>query len=133
MTYPLPAAQEALYSLLSGDAVLAGLCEGVFDHVPAGAALPYVVIAGMQVADASQSIVSQDQQVSATLEIYSAHAGLRESEVIAQRLAVLLHRQPLSVSGFTMVSAQLQESEAVMLADGMTRRCRMLLQWRLRA
>jgi hypothetical protein len=46
---------------------------------------------------------------------------------------VLLHRQPLSVSGFTMVSAQLQESEAVMLADGMTRRCRMLLQWRLRA
>lgn len=87
--------QAALYSVLNGDAQLAGK---VWDEVPEGTAMPYVVI-GESIEQPDNSQDRHGWQTVATLHIWSRSRGFREANTIASRVAGLLDHQPLTVAG----------------------------------
>ena len=65
------ALQQAVFGVLDGDGVLAGMATGVFDHVPGEAALPYVVIGEATAVDWSSKSFD-GQRHSLTLHVWSA-------------------------------------------------------------
>lgn len=95
---PLWNVQQAVFALLDGDAALGAMVTGVFDHVPEATALPYVTLGEPECADVG-GVADRLSEVTLPVEAWSDYAGRKQAEEILDRVAVLLHRQPLSLSG----------------------------------
>lgn len=129
MTYPIAAAQTALYDVLDGDATLGTLMNGVFDHVPQETAYPYIVI-GEQDAQDWPNFVGNGVQLRFTLQVFSREAGKQEVQQIIARMQILLHEASISVSGATCVlSRVVSQRVAHTLSDGETIEAGMVVQW----
>lgn len=91
-TDPADAIQVGLYDLLSGDLTLAGLVNGVFDGVPEGVELPYVVIGEMQsIGDGTHD--GEGRQTTATLHSWTRAESFAPANAIGARIVELLwHR-----------------------------------------
>jgi hypothetical protein len=94
--------QRAIYARLAGDEDLTALV-GVYDEVPEGAAYPYVVL-GDTVETPDEEHGRGGLVVMHTLHIWSKYRGFTEALNILGHVNRLLHRQPLTVAGFTDVS-----------------------------
>jgi hypothetical protein len=90
--------QRALHAKLSGDVVLAGLVNGIYDAVPPRLALPYVMIGDGQTrtlgADAL-SVTEVDMQI----DVWTEASGRKTALTIMNRLFALLHLGTLSLTG----------------------------------
>lgn len=89
--------QRALYATLS-----AALSAPVYDEVPEGAALPYVVIGDIsEVGDYSHS--TDGRQLLVTVHVWSSYPGMTEARQIAGDVIAALHFQELTVAGYRPV------------------------------
>lgn len=95
---PLGPIQGAVYDVLSGDATLAGLVEGVFDEVPEGTPYPYVTI-GEALEQPDNSHDRFGRQTVLTLHVWTDTRGFSKATEITSRLVALLDHQPLTITG----------------------------------
>jgi hypothetical protein len=109
--------QRALYTKLTGDGVLMGMLNGVYDVVPSDALLPYVVIGdGSQTARAVDGINVTDCRLA--LHAWSASGGRKTTLAIMNRLHALLHLGTLTLSGFQLVTLRSEQASTALADQG---------------
>jgi hypothetical protein len=107
MRLPLLALQKAVY-----DRLRAGLPCPVYDEVPEGAEMPYVVLGEDTAVDWSTFLVP-GVEVTQTLHVWSDYEGMAEVKQIIDQMVQALTGDPLIVEGFTVVVARLDMVEAL--------------------
>lgn len=85
--------QTAVYQALTADAELAGK---VWDEVPEGTAMPYVVI-GEAIETPDNRHGEFGWQTAVTLHVWSRRRGFSEANEIASRVVKVLDHRPLAV------------------------------------
>ncbi len=97
--------QKAIHQVLTVDAAVVAHLGGphVWDHVPRGAAFPYVTIGATSDRDWSTGTESGDEHI-LTLHVWSKGAGRKEAESIAEQLRRVLHDEPLTLDGHRLVN-----------------------------
>jgi hypothetical protein len=113
------AMQAALHEALLADDALVGMVEGVYDHVPAKTAYPYVTIGDMRATDVS-AVETQLVQMQCALHLYSRERGRKEISTIMQRLHDLLHDTQLSMASYSMIRMHYAGSQIAQERDGLT-------------
>ena len=94
--------QKAIYATLD-----AALSVPVYDEVPEGAALPYVVIGDIsEVGDYSHSV--DGRQMTVTIHVWSNYPGMAEARTIAADITAALHFQELQITGYRPVPLVLE-------------------------
>ena len=113
------ALQQALYGRLSGDATLAGLVSGVFDHVPDETAFPYVTV-GEDAATDWSTKTFDGQRHALTVHVWSRARGRTEAKTIMARLYALLHGATFAMAGHELILLRCDFSETRREPDGLT-------------
>ena len=117
----------AVYDALMGDAGLSALLAGgkVFDHVPRGAAFPFVSLGDCE----SRPLDGDDTPAEAhrfEVLVHSRAPGRQEVSDIGSRVAaVLTGGGPLSLAGFRLVSFRLRDTSVAASRDQRAYRARM--------
>ena len=109
MTSAAWALQRAIHQKLTASATITSLLGGphVWDHVPRGAAYPFVTFGVTTDRDWSTGgDAASDAGVEhiLTLLVWSNAAGRREADAIAAALRDTLHDQPLTLAGHRLVN-----------------------------
>lgn len=108
----MSAVTAALYGRLSGDLVLAAMLAtyngrpAVFtvNPVPGDAQLPYIVAAGHVSDNPWDTKTTRGREIRRDVLCYAEATGsMAQVEAIAERVRVLLHRQPLVLQGYRNV------------------------------
>lgn len=118
------ALQEALYTVLTGDADLMQQVTDVFDYVPPETAYPYVTLGEMRATDVS-SVTNKLTRLEVVLHVYSRNRGRKETGEIMARISVLLDEQEPLMNGFTAISLRYSGSDISQERDGLTYHGRM--------
>lgn len=117
------AVQQAVHAQLVGDATLQALLGNparVFDHVPASAAFPYVVVGEARgLPFDSKTEDGFDQTV--TLHSWSRYRGLKETKTIMAGLVAALDGGDLPVAGHRLVLLRFVFAATMLDPDGLTR------------
>lgn len=110
MSLAIQAIQQALYNKLTGDGVLMGMLEAVYDIPTQRSPLPYAMIA-----DAVQEelpVVGQTMwQLAVTLEVWTDATGRRTALTVLERLNGLLHHGSLSIGGFELLEMRVLRAQ----------------------
>lgn len=102
--------QGAMFARIKADAVLNAAIGGrVYDEVPENAVYPYVVL-GEGVETPDNELAAYESRVAATLHVWSAYRGFRESLIIAGHLIRLFDHQPLVVAGRGVVAVRHEQT-----------------------
>lgn len=121
MSLPLYQLQQALFTRLSGDALLMGMVRGIHDTVPQNANFPYLVIG-----DGNQDDLPASDIIAVRclldIEVFSRSKGRKEVLLILERLYTLLHRNVLSVAGYECIVTRCTRAETESLIDALTLR-----------
>lgn len=106
------ALQAALHAALTGHADVTALLGGphVWDHVPRGAAFPYVTFGVTTERDWSTGGEPGAEHI-LTLHVWSKAAGRRQAEAIAAALRGALHDQTMTLAGFRLVNLRHEASD----------------------
>lgn len=131
MTYTdvLAPIQQAIYTLLAGDATLMGRIAGVHDHVTEGTAFPYVVLG--EVVETPQGAHDRyGSRTVVTLHIWSDYHGWKEALQIKGDLMRLLDHQTLTVAGHDFVRCHHEQTVTLRDPDADLRHvaCRFALE-----
>ena len=105
MTSSAWALQTAVRALLEADAGLIAVMGNpprIYDHVPDGAALPYVRFGDWKVDDNDTDDARIDSHVF-MIEVASSYAGLKQAKAIAVVIEQALHGAALSLDGYMLV------------------------------
>lgn len=99
------ALQKAIHQELTASADILALLGGahVWDHLPRGAAFPYVTFGVSTERDWSTGSEDGVEHI-VTLHVWSRAAGLREAEIIAASVRAALHDRPLTLDGHCLVN-----------------------------
>ena len=106
---------QAISDRLAGDATLTAMLAeydgraAVFttDPAPGNATMPYIVTAGEVTDSAYDTKTTLGRELRRDVRCYAPIAGSAVTiEAIAERVRALLHRQPLSVSGYDVWMAE---------------------------
>lgn len=101
---------QAIYDKLATDATLAGQlatyrsAPAIFttDPAPEDATLPYIVTAGEVATTPLDTKTTRGRTLLRDVRCYTAKSGSANLvESIAERVRTLLHRQPLTIAGYT--------------------------------
>ncbi len=113
------ALQASIFQTLSTDPGVLGALGGprIYDHVPRGAAYPYVTFGQSTVRDWSTGGDEGDEHV-VTLHVWSLAAGRNQVHDIIGALRVALHDRDLTLAGHRLVNLRHEHSEARREADG---------------
>ena len=120
------AIQSAIFGALDADVTLSGLVTGVYDDVPqpsdagSSSAFPYVTI-GEAVHTEWDTDTTLGDDCTITVHAWSRYEGRKEIKDIQGAIYYVLHRSNLSVSGYTTVGVDWQQSESFVDSDGETR------------
>lgn len=112
MKSPLLPLQKAIY-----DRLKASLTCPVYDHVPDGAAMPYVTLGEDTAVDWSTK-PAPGMEVTHTLHIWSDYGGMAEVKRIIDQVVQAITASPLTAEGFAVVMGQLDMAEAMRDPDG---------------
>jgi hypothetical protein len=118
--HPLQPLLLALYQKLSGDTTLMGQISAVVDVVPGDAVFPYLVMELAEHTAWEEGPTRSGHRASVRLTGYSRNGGRKQVMEIMGRLHVLLHKQSLTVAGFTLQRMTVEEGDAVQENDGLT-------------
>jgi len=94
--------QTAIYTALTGDTTLMTLVNGVYDWVPEGTLMPYVVI-GEAMATPRNSHDRFGRRNVETLHVWSQQQGMKQINAIMSRITTILDHQTLTVTGHDAV------------------------------
>src|ERR1700722_20203370 len=114
--------QDAMFDALAASTEVQGLLGNpprVYDHVPPGAAFPYVTFGALSVQPYDTKTEIGFEQV-ATLNIWSRYRGSKEAKDIFEAMYDTLHRASLSVSGEVFLLCEFHSADAAPLDDGLT-------------
>ena len=114
--------QRAIFVRLSGDATLVTtLGASVYDHVPDGAAFPYVAI-GPMTENPRDTMGKTGRDVTVTIDGWSQYVGMKQVKDLMNRVDELLDRWQPTVTGWNAVQL-INDSgpEAFRDPDGITR------------
>jgi len=125
MSYPIRAGsamwevQTGVYSVLSRDPELQQRSKGIFDgtippEVPI--AFPYILIGEATEAGADR-LTTVARSVTQTIHVYSNYQGMKEGKFIVERIAELLDRRSILMTGWNSVSIRIELNEAFTEAD----------------
>jgi hypothetical protein len=116
--------QAGVFSQLTGTpaltALLAAGAGGIFDHVPAGAAFPYVVLGEMASSPLDTAGVSGNE-ISLAIHAYSRKTGMQQVRAIMQAVYDSLHDADFAVTGQSLVLCRCKGSSTQLGDDGLTR------------
>jgi hypothetical protein len=113
MTLALMEVQRALYTKLSGDGVLMGMINGLFDAVPQNSALPYVVIGdGNQALRPAESTIVTECRLE--LNVWTDTGGRKTALNILNRLHALLHLGTVTLSGFQLLTLRVEQASTAL-------------------
>ncbi|HWV83777.1 MAG TPA: DUF3168 domain-containing protein [Hyphomicrobiaceae bacterium] len=104
--------QQAVHAALAADSgVLALLGSArVYDHVPQGAAFPYLALAGFTVRDWATG-TEPGTEIIFTINVWSRAAGHKEALHLAEAVRAALHDAPLSLTDHHLVNLRHESSE----------------------
>ena len=114
------AIQTAIYNALIANEALGYAITAVYDHVPQDAVFPYVVIGSDTLIDWDTDN-STGFEATLTLHVWSRYRGLKECKDIQGLIYSALHRQPLTIDGYTALDCLCEYHEADVDPDGLTR------------
>ena len=129
-TQTIAAVQAAVYTKVSCDSGITTLLASsaaIYDHVPASAAFPYIVIADIAAAPMETQQFS-GATVSLALETYSRAAGKAEAQSIAAAIDAALHQADFDVTGHHLVSCRVTSTQIAQVFDATTWRCRQTVE-----
>jgi hypothetical protein len=115
-TWPL---QQAVYQALTGNVGLMAAISGVYDHVPADTAFPYMTIGETTVTDWSSKTFG-GQVHDLTLHIWSRSRGRKETKEIMALVYDTLNGAALTVEGQELVDLRFDFAQTLLDADGLT-------------
>ena len=122
MTDALFAVQQSLFAALSASAEVQSLLgnpPALYDHVPPGAAFPFVVYGQTHVAPFDTKTETGFEQI-VTLNIWSRYRGGKETRDIFQAIYDTLHRATLTVTGEVFLSCEFHSADFALDNDGLT-------------
>jgi hypothetical protein len=122
MTSPSVALQQAIFAALGADENIKDIVDDpprIFDHVPRGAALPYIVIGDDRTSDWSTATEPGTAHALA-IHIWSRAAGRKETRVAAEAVIEALNDADLAVAGHTLVDLRWLDTEVTKEPDGET-------------
>ncbi|MDR3450738.1 MAG: DUF3168 domain-containing protein [Alphaproteobacteria bacterium] len=122
MSDALFAVQQAVVDILAASTEVQsviGYPARLYDHVPPGAAFPYVVYGPVHVAPFDTKTETGFEQI-ITLDIWSRYRGGKEISDIFQALYDTLHRAVLTVAGQVYLSCEFHGADLAMENDGLT-------------
>lgn len=100
--------QTGIYNILAGDATLGALITGVYDSVPEGTALPYVVIGDPSSADWDTKD-TKGQRGLFYIHVWSEYAEWSEAYSIMDRIDTLLAGASISLSVLTALALRVTQ------------------------
>lgn len=112
----LQAVQQALYTKLTGDAVLMDQLSGVYDAVPQQGRVPYLVIGDGAAEDRSQ-LGAALTECTMQLHVWTEGGGRKAALGILQRLHALLHHGALGMTGHLLLSMRCLRAETQVQAE----------------
>lgn len=119
--------QRALYTKLSGDAVLMDMVSGIYDAVPQNTPLPYVFIGdGNQQLRAAEAALVTECQLD--LYVWTESQGRKQALSILNRLHGLLHLGTLTLNGFELVHLHVVQASTALVEEGAMLNGRLRLQ-----
>jgi hypothetical protein len=103
VTTPVPGlaalpTRDAVLAVLTADAQLMGLLQGVKDFVPEDQAFPYIHL-GESVETPANAHDRHGSEVLQTLHIWSQYRGYAQALTIAARVLQILDHRPLTIDG----------------------------------
>lgn len=121
MASPMLAVQGAIVSMLR--AGVPGLSNRVYDRTPQGAAFPFAEIGSLeQIEDGGAQL--DVVEVVAFVEIYSRAVGKVEANTLAEAVRLVLHDQPMTLTGARHVGTMCRTISVIDEGDGLTSRAR---------
>jgi hypothetical protein len=116
--------QTGVFAGLTGNTALTNLlaagAASVLDHVPAGTALPYVVIGETSSRPMDSQRVSGND-MTLTIHAYSRGSGMHQLKSIMSAVYAALHDVSFAVPNQILVLCQCLETATLLEGDGMTR------------
>src|ERR1700722_4740736 len=114
--------QDAMFNALAASTEVQGLLGNpprVYDHVPPGAAFPYVTFGALTVQPYDTKTEIGFEQI-VTLDVWSRYRGSKEAKDIVQALYDALHLTNLSVTGDVFLLSEFHSADMAPLSDGLT-------------
>ena len=111
--------QQAVFTALTGDAPLMAMITGIHDHVPEGAAFPYVTM-GEASAIAWGAAGVDGVESTLILHVWSRSRGRKEVKQITAEMHRILHDADLAVTGHALIWLRFEQSRSLLDADGAT-------------
>ena len=111
--------QEAIYTALTGDAPLMATITGVHDHVPQGAAFPYVTVGESTARDWGAAGVS-GIETTLVMHVWSRKRGHKEVKQVLAEIHRILHDADLTMPGHVLVWLRYGFSQTIAGKDGAT-------------
>lgn len=110
--------QAAIYAQLAASDLMNSI-SGIYDHVPEGAAFPYITVGEAMSQDwSSNSFSGQEHRL--TLHAWSREAGRKQVKELLGQIHAVLHEQSVIVTGHKLVSLRYEFSETFKDPDGLT-------------
>ena len=111
--------QQAIYGALTNDSALMAMITGVHDHVPQGAAFPYVTIGEASAVD-WRTVGHDGMELTLVLHAWSRERGRREVKLILAEIHRILNDAKLTVPGHVLVWLHFEFSQSIADNDGAT-------------
>ena len=111
--------QQAIYNALTGDSTLMALITGVHDHVPQGAAFPYVTIGESTARDWS-AVGIVGVEATLILHAWSRARGRKEVKQILSEIHRVLHDADVTVPGHHLLYLRFVFARTTRDPDGAT-------------
>jgi len=113
------ALQKAIFTALTGDAILMAMIEAVHDHVPENADFPYVTIGEDSVEEfGAKTFVGARHTLA--LHVWSRARGRLEAKDVIARLRAVLDGAALTLVGQTLVDLRFVGEETMLDDDRLT-------------
>lgn len=119
MTGIAMALQIALFDALVGDGPLGEVVTGIYDHVPGGAALPYITLGSATMGDWS-AVDFDGHDHDLTIDVWATGPGHGHAKTIMDRVQGALHDRDLAIAGADLVLLRFQSADVFIDADGTT-------------
>jgi hypothetical protein len=104
--------QQAIYTLLTGNAALMDTISGVFDYPPEDDVYPYVTIGeAIETPDNSHDRFGRETVI--TLHVWSQYRGFAQALAIGAKITALLDHQPLTITGLDHIVTRHEFSQTL--------------------
>ena len=109
--------QKAVYARLQADSALVAQVQGIYDSVPQNAVAPYIYF-GDAAAETAENLAKKAEKISFTIFCVSENLGKMQVAEIAEKVAVLLHRANLTITGYVHINTRFVEQKISLASNG---------------